>query len=111
MILELVRAVEYTPTVVGSNHSKLPVLTEVGRGDQLRLTVHLVPERDLLVRDVPQPDLAVQGAADEELIVPGVEPDGGDKINVLEHTETFFPGDMPESDGLVHGGGEDEEVA
>ena len=102
MILELIRTIKYTPPVIGPHNSKLPVLTEVSSCDQLGLTVNLVPERNLLIRDVPQPNLAVQGPANKELVVPGMKPDGSDKINMLEYTQTFFPGDMPEPDCLVH---------
>ena len=68
----------------------LAVLTEISGGDELGLSVHLVPERHLLVRDVPEPQLSVQRAAQEELIVPRVEGDGGDEVNVLEDAETLL---------------------
>lgn len=49
------RVVENTSPVVGADHSVFPILAEVGGGDETRLTVHLVPERHLFVRNVPQP--------------------------------------------------------
>lgn len=36
--------------------------------------------------------------------------DGRHKVNVLEAAETLPPGNVPQSDGFVHGGGEQEEV-
>lgn len=36
--------------------------------------------------------------------------DGRHKVDVLEAAETLPPGNVPQSDGLVHGGGEQEEV-
>lgn len=35
---------------------------------------------------------------------------GCDKINVLKAAETFSPGDVPQSDSFIHGGGEQEKV-
>ena len=49
VILELVRAVEDAAPVVGADHGELAVLAEVGRRDELRGTVHLVPQRNLQI--------------------------------------------------------------
>ena len=39
-----------------------------------------------------------------------MEDNGGDKVNVLKYTQTFLPADVPQSHGLVHAAGQDEEV-
>ena len=33
---------------------------------------------------------------DEELVVPGMEPDGGDEVDVLEHAEALLTRDVPQ---------------
>lgn len=40
----------------------------------------------------------------------GVEGNGCDKVNVLEATEALFAGDVPQTDGFIHGGGKNEEI-
>ncbi|TNN41075.1 hypothetical protein EYF80_048763 [Liparis tanakae] len=49
-------------------------------------------------------------AASHRSTHPGVERDGRDEVDVLEAAETFPPGDVPQPDRLIHGGGEQEEV-
>ena len=63
--------VEDAASVVRPDHGVLPVLAEVGGGDESRLPVHLVPQRHLLVWNVPQPQLPVQRAAQEVPVVLG----------------------------------------
>ena len=86
------------------------MLTIVGSRDQFRTPRNFVPEGHFLVGDVPQPDFSIERAGDEKLVVLGVESKGGDAVDVLENTETVFSGDVPEADGLVHGGGQQEVV-
>ena len=69
VILELFGGVEDAAAVVAADHGELAVLAEVGRRDQLRLAVELVPQRHLLVGDVPQAQLAVQRAAQKIAVV------------------------------------------
>ena len=64
----------------------------------------------LLVRNVPKSDLPIERTGDEKLIVLWVEDNGSDKVNVLKYTETLLPADVPQSHGLVHAAGQDEEV-
>ena len=64
----------------------------------------------LFVRNVPESDLAIERARDEELVIPGMELDGGDKLNVLEDAEALQPADVPQSHRLVHAARQDEEV-
>ena len=44
-------------------YNTVSCLAEVCGGDELSRAVHLVPQRNLFLRDVPQPDLAVQRPA------------------------------------------------
>ena len=69
VVLELVGAVEDAPAVVRAHHGELPVLAEVSGGDEACGSVHLVPQRHLLVRNVPQAELTVQGARQEVAVV------------------------------------------
>ena len=39
-----------------------------------------------------------------------MEGDGSDEVDVLEAAEALPAGDVPEADGLVHGGGQQEVV-
>ena len=39
-----------------------------------------------------------------------MECDGGDKVDVLKAAEALPAGYVPQADGLVHGGGEEEVV-
>lgn len=55
--------VEDAASVVRPDDGVLPVLAEVGSSDEARLSVHLVPQRHLLVRNVPETQLPVQRAA------------------------------------------------
>ena len=61
VVLELFGRVEDAAAVVGADHGKLAVLAKVGRRDQLRLAVQLVPQRHLnptkskQSHDAPQP--------------------------------------------------------
>lgn len=61
--------VENAASVVGADDGVFAVLAEVGRGDEARLSVHLVPQSHLLVRNIPQAQLAVQRAAQEVAVV------------------------------------------
>ena len=61
--------VEDAAAVVRPDDCVLPVLAEVGSGDEARLAVHLVPQRHLLVRNVPETQLPVQRAAQEVPVV------------------------------------------
>lgn len=56
------RVVEDAAAVVGADDGVLPVLAEVGRRDEARLAVHLVPQRHLLVGNVPEAQLSIQRA-------------------------------------------------
>ena len=66
--------------------------------------------KNLLVRNVPKSDLSIQRARYEVLVIPWVESQGCDKINVLEDTQTLLAADVPQPDCLVHAAGQDEEV-
>lgn len=47
--------IENASAVVGTDDGILPILAEVGGSDEACLTVHLVPQRHLLVWNVPEP--------------------------------------------------------
>lgn len=47
--------IEDASAVIGANDCILPILAEVGSCDEACLSVHLVPQRHLLVRNVPEP--------------------------------------------------------
>lgn len=41
--------------IVSANNGIFSILAKVGRSDEARLAVHLVPKRHLLIRNVPEP--------------------------------------------------------
>lgn len=54
--------IEDTSAIVGADDGVLPVLAEVSCSDEACLSIHLIPERHLLVWNVPETKLSVQGA-------------------------------------------------
>lgn len=55
--------VEDAASIICADDGVLPILAEIGGGDEPTLAVHLVPQGHLLVRNIPEPQLAVQGPA------------------------------------------------
>ena len=76
----------FTPVAFAA---EIVYLNEICRRDQFGVPVHLIPERELLLRDVPEPQDPVQAGAEKELVVLGVERQRSDEIDMLEAAETL----------------------
>jgi len=55
VVLELFRVVKNTAPVIGPNHSKFPVLTEIGSSNEVIRPGNLIPKCHFLIRNVPKP--------------------------------------------------------
>ena len=99
-------------------------LTEVGCCDEFCLTIQFIPQGHFLIGNVPQSQFTIEGPAQKIAVVlitneinqfqnhrrrnpleiqyPGMKSNGRDEINVLEAAETFFAGDVPQTNRLVH---------
>lgn len=60
VIFQLVGYIKYTSSIVRSDDSELAVLTEVRRGDEFRLAIDFIPDRDFFVGDIPQTQFTIE---------------------------------------------------
>lgn len=88
MVFQLIRIVEQASSIITSDNSEFSILTEICSCNQLGLTIDLIPQGHLLIRDIPQSQFSIQTATQEVTIIPRMETNGGDKINMLETAQT-----------------------